>query len=158
MPNKLDRNASSPNRIRRNWQRFVKDGGLSGALTPGDTSLKLIGANLAVNVEPNGGLQTLSSGLGVKLAPNGGLENTTNGILEYGFRSATSTPLINDGDTYYDTTYTAPFFQEVGIAMAIGGKVYQAGGNSNTVSNTSSGTFTLPNGNFTFPPNFFTLG
>lgn len=64
MANKIDANASSPNRIRRNFQRLAKTG-IAASVTPGDTSLKLINGNLAVNVAPNGGLQTEAAGLAV---------------------------------------------------------------------------------------------
>lgn len=153
----IDPNASSPQRIRRNFQRLAA-AGAGGTSFTASSPLNLSSGVLSLNLNSSGGLSSNIGGLFVLCAPNGGIEDTAAGILEYGFRSAASTPLVNDGDTYYDTTYTAPFFQEVGIPMAIGGKVYQAGGNSNTVTNASSGTFTLPNGNFAFPPNFFTLG
>lgn len=150
----IDPNASSPNRIRRNFQKLASQAGSATINTVG-TPLVLAGGNLSLSFDNS--LILSGSALSVHLNASGGIINS-GGLLVRGFRTAASNPMTTDGDTYYDTAYTAPFFREDGIAMAIGGKVYQAGGNSNTITNVSSGTFTLPNGSFVFPANFFTLG
>lgn len=156
MPAKgIDPNASSPNRIRRNFQRLAELD-LAGAITLSDTSLKLTNGSLSVNVDPNGGLQTLSTGLGVKLAPNGGLSEGSTGVFASGFRLAATSPLLNDGDTYYNSALGYPVVQSNGLLLNLSGKLYASTADSNTISNVLTGVFTGTT--FTFPANFFTVG
>lgn len=61
--NKIDRNASSPNRVRRNWQRMVKGGVSITATAP----LSYVNGNISLTLNANGGLQN-STGLSLKLA------------------------------------------------------------------------------------------
>lgn len=101
-PNKIDRNASSLNRLRRNMQRLTLGAATSTIVLSPTGGLVNTSTGLAILNDPNGGLSTGASGegirvdgstiiingndqLGVRLRPpgsigNGGLLATTTGI------------------------------------------------------------------------------
>lgn len=77
-PNKIDSNAASPQRHRRNWQRASK-GALQNAIKvifPFLNTTK--GLSLAIN--PSGGLGTPTNGLSITLTTPSGLILSTNGL------------------------------------------------------------------------------
>lgn len=166
--NSLDRNASSANRTRRNFQRLTKSSALGSiVVTP---PLNNSGGVISLNINAAGGiynnsglsikladtsLVTNSSGLAVNLAANGGLE-TSSGVLVRGFRTSVTTTLVADGDTYYDTALNAPFVQVDTITQAIGGKLFANTANSATLSNVTA--LTPFNVTYTLPANYFTVG
>lgn len=168
MANKIDANASSPNRIRRNFQRLAKTGIASG-LTPGDTSLKLIGPNLAVNLDPAGDLYVGPAGVGVKLNPVGGLGmmitggTAGTGLAVTGFQQLTSDPTGTDLKTagsWFNTTGN-----QQKICFANDGTNASVGSYNGTIFSTAiSGAITpniatsiVPVYTGTFPANFLNV-
>lgn len=84
-PNRIDRNASAPNRLRRNAQRLSVGGATNTLILSSTGGIVDTSTGLAVNVDGSTIIINGSDQLGVKLtAPgsvgNGGLIATTNGI------------------------------------------------------------------------------
>lgn len=135
-----------------------------------NTSLVLSSGGLAVNLATNSGLQ-VSSGLLLKLtdtslvlastgvavnpAVSGGLD-VSSGLRVKGFRTASSSPIAADGDTYYDTTNKAAYHRDGSLVERFGGVYYSSIAASSTVTNTT--TETALDSTASIPANFFTPG
>lgn len=77
-PNKIDSNANSAQRHRRNWQRAAK-GALQSAIKVIFPFLNTTNG-LSLAIEPAGGLGTTTNGLSIMLASPSGLILSTNGL------------------------------------------------------------------------------
>lgn len=167
-PNAIDRNASSANRVRRNFQRLA-DGAAVGTIKV-TAPISNAGGSISLTLNSAGGLYN-NSGLSVKLADTslvesssglavnpataGGLQ-VSSGLLVRGFRTSATSPLATDGDDYYDTAKEIPYIQSAGVVQSVSGKLYATLADSSPVANTTIET--ILNNAFTFPANFFTAG
>ena len=132
MPNRLDRNASSNDRIRRNWQRLAT----GAASTLIKFTAPLVQTANGVILAIGNGLTVVSSTLTLKLAPLSGLFLNSTGL---GALVDGSTIQINSTGQLTSSTATGGTVTSVGLALP--STVFTVSGSPVTTAGTLTGAF-----------------